>query len=169
MCPQHRPAVALDAHGYDAVREVPPLPGPKVSHFQCVIQRPQLSFLPLSRVGSARVRRLDSQGLNVRQILLSAASPFIPERKKSWKSRGSGIIGVRSLTQQFHSFKAFRHRLSAPEPHTAPAVMEIDHRDLRPIDARIPGEWRYHGIASGIEQFNSVEALSDTHHVVGER
>ena len=103
-----------------------------------------LVFLPLPRTGSARVRRLVSQGLNVRQILLSATSPFIPERKKSWKSRGSGIIGVRSLTQQFHSFKAFRHRLSAPEPHIAPAVMEIHHRDLRSIDARIPGQWRYH-------------------------
>jgi hypothetical protein len=68
------------------------------------------------------VRRLDRQGFNVRQILLSATRPFIPERKKSWKSRGSGIIGVRSLTQQFHSFKAFRHRLPAPEPHIAPAV-----------------------------------------------
>jgi hypothetical protein len=64
--------------------------------------------------------------------------------KKSWKSRGSGVIGVRSLTQQFHSFKAFRHRLPAPKLHTAPAVVQIHHCDLRPIDASIPGQWRYH-------------------------
>jgi hypothetical protein len=98
----------------------------------------------LPRTGAARARRLGGQGLNVRKILLSATGPFILEGKKSWKSRGSGIIRVRSLTQQFHSFKAFRHWLSAPEPHVAPAVMERHHRDLRSIDARIPGQWRYH-------------------------
>jgi len=65
-------------------------------------------------------------------------------RKKSRKSRGSGIIGVRSLTQQFYSFKAFHHRLPAPKLHIAPGVVQIHHRELRPIDARIPGQWRYH-------------------------
>jgi hypothetical protein len=69
-------------------------------------------------------------------------------RKKSWKSRGSGIIGVCSLAQQFHSFKPFYHGLSAPEPHIAPAVVQIHYRDLRPIDARIPGQWRYHRTTS---------------------
>jgi len=72
---------------------------------------------------------------------LPPTSAFIPEGKKSWKSRGSGIIGVRSLAQQFHSFKAFRHRLSAPESHFAPGIVQIHHRDLLPIDARIPGQW----------------------------
>jgi hypothetical protein len=65
-------------------------------------------------------------------------------RKKSWKSRGSGIIGVRSLAQQFDSFKAFHHRLSAPKLNTVPSVVQIHHRDLHPIDAGIPGQWRYH-------------------------
>jgi hypothetical protein len=69
--------------------------------------------------------------------------PF-SNRKKSWKSRGNGIIRVRRLTEQFHSFKAFHHRLSAPKLHIAPGVVQIHYCDLRAIDARIPGQWRYH-------------------------
>jgi hypothetical protein len=89
----------------------------------------------LSRADSASVSCLGSQSLNVSQILLSTAGAFIPDGKKSWKSRGSGIIRVCSLAQQFHSFKAFDHRLAAPKAYTTPAVVQVHHCDLAPIYA----------------------------------
>ena len=65
-------------------------------------------------------------------------------RKKSWKSRGSGIIRVRSLAQQFHPFKPFLDRLPAPKSHLVPAVVQTDHRNLPPIDPSRLCQWRYH-------------------------
>jgi hypothetical protein len=65
-------------------------------------------------------------------------------RKKSWKSRGRGIIGMRSLTQQFHPFKAFPDRLAAPKLQLAPGVMEVNNRDLSPVDPSRFCQWRKH-------------------------
>ena len=144
-CPQHRHAVPFHACGYGVARDALPLPGPKDSHFKRVVRLLQFSSPHLPRAGSAHARPLDSQGLDVCQVLVPPTRAFI-NRKKSWKSRGSGIIGMRSLAQEFHCFKAFHHRLSAPEPRIAPGVAQIHHCDLRPIDARIPGQWRYHRI-----------------------
>ena len=56
---------------------------------------------------------------------------------------------MRSLTQQFHSFKPFRRRLSAPKLDIAPAVVQMRHGDHLPIDARVPGQWRYHTTSLG--------------------
>jgi hypothetical protein len=83
---------------YDAIGDAAPLPGPGISLFKRVLRRRQVSSLALPPAGSSRARRLDSQGLDVRQILLSATGAF-SNRKKSWKSRGGGIIGVRNLAQ----------------------------------------------------------------------
>ena len=73
-------------------------PNPRILLSKRALRRRQVSSQPLLPAGSSSARRLESQGLDVRQILLSATGAF-SNRKKSWKSRGSGIIGVRYLAQ----------------------------------------------------------------------
>ncbi len=73
-------------------------------------------------------------------LMLSAFNNF----KKSWKSRGSGIIGVGSLSQQFQPFKAFSDGLPAPIPQLAPALVQVRNRDFPPVDPSSPCQWRYH-------------------------
>ena len=63
-------------------------------------------------------------------------------RKKSRKSRGSGIIGMGSLAQQFHRFKAFPDGLAAPKSQLAPPLVQVCNRNLRPVDPSRLCQWR---------------------------
>ena len=52
-CPQHCHAAALHASGYGAVGDAPPLPGPKVAHFQCILRRGLHAQFTLAAPGHA--------------------------------------------------------------------------------------------------------------------
>ena len=70
-----RDGMGLAARGYDALGDAPLLPGPARG-----ASRTLSSSLPLPPAGSVHVRHLDSEGLDVRQILLSSTSTLIPEQ-----------------------------------------------------------------------------------------
>jgi hypothetical protein len=84
------------------------------------------------------------QGLDICQVFLSATLMAFAfnNRKKSWKSRGNGIIGMGSLAQQFHPFKAFLDGLTAPKPQLVPALAQPSNRNLAPVDPSRLCQWR---------------------------
>jgi hypothetical protein len=57
-------------------------------------------------------------------------------RKKSWKSRGSGIIFVRSLAEQFEAFKALLHGLPPPEFQVATTLVQTSDGNFPAIHSR---------------------------------
>jgi hypothetical protein len=63
-------------------------------------------------------------------------------RKKSWKSRGSGIINTGSLAEQFHPFKAFLDGLAPPKSQLTPLLVQVSNRDFPPVDPQCLWQWR---------------------------
>jgi hypothetical protein len=77
--------------------------------------------------------------------------PAFNNLKKSWKSRGSGIIGVGYLAQQFNPFEAFAYGLAAPIPQLAPVLVQASDRDSSPVDPSRVCQWRYHDSKISVE------------------
>ena len=57
------------------------------------------------------------------------------DRKNSRKSRGSGIIRVGTLTEQFEAFKPFLDGLTTPKSHFGSAVVQIGDDQFRSVNA----------------------------------
>jgi hypothetical protein len=64
--------------------------------------------------------------------------------KKSWKSRGNGIISVGTLAQQFQPFKPLYRRLAQPVASGSRVITQIHNGNRLPLNARGFGQWRYH-------------------------
>src|SRR5580765_98713 len=67
-------------------------------------------------------------------------------RKKSRKSRGIGIICMRTLSEQLQAFKPFSHGLPPPKPQFAPAIVQIRNRNDLSINTGGFCQWRRHAI-----------------------
>jgi hypothetical protein len=72
----------------------------------------------------------------------------LSNRKKSWKSRGNGIIGVDTLAQQFQALKAFSRGLPPPVAQPAIVIVQIHYGKDFTINARFLCQWRFHLMTS---------------------
>jgi hypothetical protein len=68
----------------------------------------------------------------------------LSKRKKSWKSRGNGIIMVGTLAQQFQPFKPFHRRLPQPVAQLAVVIAQIHDGNDFSIHTRSLCQWRFH-------------------------